>query len=293
MEDKPKEGQIVTHQEESLYGMVSVEHAAKLMAQLQQFIKSQMKKDIDFGIIPGTKKRSLYKPGAEKLLNLHGLACELTPVREETIVQWGDEKRGVEPFFNYCYTAKVFNPRSGVVLATCQGSCNSKEAKYAYNWLTEKKVPKGINLADLPWKERDGEHGTYKVYRVPVEDPFSQVNTLQKMAQKRAMIGATLQACRASDIFMVEEEDGDGEKSAGGGGKKTDGPHGDPISEPRLKRLYAIIKESGVKEADLKAYVGKKCPYTVDEKGDVHLSKIGWKIYDEICKWAAIPPAGQ
>ncbi len=31
------------------------------------FVKAQMQKDIDYGVIPGTKKPTLLKPGAEKL----------------------------------------------------------------------------------------------------------------------------------------------------------------------------------------------------------------------------------
>lgn len=45
------------------------------------------------------------------------------------------------------------------------------------------------------------------VYRVPNEDVFSQVNTLQKMAQKRALVGATLLAVNASEFFTQDMED--------------------------------------------------------------------------------------
>ena len=31
------------------------------------FVKAQMQKEIDYGVIPGTKKPTLLKPGAEKL----------------------------------------------------------------------------------------------------------------------------------------------------------------------------------------------------------------------------------
>ncbi len=41
------------------------------------FVKAQMRKDIDYGIIPGTKKPSLLKAGAEKLCRLFNLRPEL------------------------------------------------------------------------------------------------------------------------------------------------------------------------------------------------------------------------
>ncbi len=37
------------------------------------FVKSQMRKDVDYGIIPGTKKPTLLKPGSEKLCRLLNL----------------------------------------------------------------------------------------------------------------------------------------------------------------------------------------------------------------------------
>jgi hypothetical protein len=45
------------------------------------------------------------------------------------------------------------------------------------------------------------------VYRVPNDDIASQVNTVQKMAQKRALIAATLMAVNASEFFTQDLED--------------------------------------------------------------------------------------
>jgi hypothetical protein len=45
------------------------------------------------------------------------------------------------------------------------------------------------------------------LYRVPNDDVASQVNTIQKMAQKRALVAATLLAVNASDYFTQDIED--------------------------------------------------------------------------------------
>ncbi len=45
------------------------------------------------------------------------------------------------------------------------------------------------------------------LYRVPNEEIFSLVNTILKMADKRAFVGATLIACNASDYFTQDIED--------------------------------------------------------------------------------------
>lgn len=45
------------------------------------------------------------------------------------------------------------------------------------------------------------------VYRVPNDDPYTLRNTAQKMAQKRAFVGAVLLATNASDSFTQDMED--------------------------------------------------------------------------------------
>jgi hypothetical protein len=44
-------------------------------------------------------------------------------------------------------------------------------------------------------------------YRVPNEDIYSQVNTILKMAEKRALVAATLVTVNASDFFTQDMED--------------------------------------------------------------------------------------
>jgi len=46
------------------------------IGQFQTLVQSQLKNDHDYGIIPGTNKPTLLKPGAEKILMLMGLTSE-------------------------------------------------------------------------------------------------------------------------------------------------------------------------------------------------------------------------
>lgn len=265
---------------------LSLEEAQQQFKKLQGFIKTQMvsrgPEGPDFGIIPGTKKPSLYKPGAEKLLYFHGLGVRLSSISGETIADWKNK------FFNFSYRAEVYNPRSGNVIATADGSCNSKEGKYAYRWLTEAKVPKGTNINDLPSKEVQGSRGSFMLYRMDNDDICDIVNTLQKMAQKRAMVAAVLIACRASDIFTTEEE---AEQGHGGTSAETPkdakGNKKPAISAPQLKRLMAIAGSVKVSEEKLREHVREKYPYTCDEEGICHLSRVSWadKDYETLCSY--------
>ena len=104
---------------------VSLEVAAQRLADFQKFIQDQMIEDEDYGVIPGTSKPTLLKPGAEKLANIFGFAAQFEEVRE--VEHWDDPG-----FFYYSYKCRLLNKRTGQVEAECTASCNSKEDKYRW-----------------------------------------------------------------------------------------------------------------------------------------------------------------
>src|SRR4051812_21682356 len=63
--------------------VMTMEIALERRSQIVQFTKQLMVIDQDFGVIPGTNKPSLLKPGAEKLCSFFGLEPEFTPLRED------------------------------------------------------------------------------------------------------------------------------------------------------------------------------------------------------------------
>jgi hypothetical protein len=71
----------------------------------------------------------------------------------------------------------------------------------------ENKTAKAIKRKTRAGKEYDAWEIDTTVYRVPNEDVFSQVNTVQKMAQKRALVAATMLAVNASEYYTQDLED--------------------------------------------------------------------------------------
>jgi len=84
------------------------------------FVAAQMKKDVDFGVIPGTRKPTLLKPGAEKLCRLFSLRPNYELIHFITDFE--------KPIFHYHYRCTLV--RQGEVVGQGDGSCNSKEKKY-------------------------------------------------------------------------------------------------------------------------------------------------------------------
>jgi len=293
----------------SLDGCGDLKMAAKAQLDLNNFIASMMKEGVDYGMIPGTKKKSLYQPGGQKLLYFNGLG-----VKMECTEKSQDWEKG---FFHYEYKAIAFHKRTGIVVAECFGSANSKEDRYAWRWVTERNIPRGFDKDSLPSKQRSGKNGDYTVYRTPNPDLFTLPNTLQKMAQKRSMVGVSTLACRASENFTTQYDEEDALDSHGAAPKekegapdhtknerpksgqaakppaekqapKTGGSADDPslISEKQKKRLFAIQKGANVSDEELQQYLFEKYDYVFDAEGKMHKSRIKkGDDYKAICDW--------
>jgi hypothetical protein len=242
---------------------ISVAEAKQLVTDMKEFRKQVLVPGVDFGLIPGVSKPSLFKPGAEKLLNIFGLG-----VRHIALAQIEDWDK---PFFSYSYRAEVYVLRSGVVISDCEGSCNSYEDKYRYRvvmmWdATDEDKAKAVKVKER--KKRKG-NGTFKVYYVPNSEPFSLVNTLKKMAQKRAMIGAVLIATRASEEYTQDVEDQEHETPTEEPAEQSpqptapaQPPEGATPAAPALvsapiddkKRIFAEAKKAGITKETFPAW---------------------------------------
>ena len=84
------------------------------------FVKAQMKKDVDYGVIPGTKKPTLLKPGAEKLIRLFNLRPHLELLH--SVVDFET------PLFYYHYRCSLHKGEE--MVGEGDGCCNSREKKY-------------------------------------------------------------------------------------------------------------------------------------------------------------------
>ncbi len=167
-----------------------------------QFSKEILKKDIDYGIIKGvSKKPSLFKPGAEKLKFVYGLGAEFEVVEKNE-----DASRY---FIDYTYKCTI-KSKEGQILAQCEGNVNSYETKYRYLWKARPKPADDVmeemknegtgrfRKANERWQWQERQQN---------KDIFSLKNTIIKMAQKRAFVGAMLLATGASEFFTQDLED--------------------------------------------------------------------------------------
>lgn len=220
--DEMAEALLVRDESAALMPVMSIHAATERYKTIVTYVKELMSEGTDFGKIPGTDKNTLLKPGAEKLCTLFGLSKRFTLV--EHVEDWQGAQFG-DPFFNYLYRCALY--RGEVLIAEADGSCNSRETKYRWRQ-GERKCPgcdkptiiKGKEEYGGGWlcfarkggcgakfHDSDDRITSQQVGRVSNPDIADQVNTIQKMAQKRALIAATLLAVNASEFFTQDMED--------------------------------------------------------------------------------------
>ncbi len=177
--------------------MVSFKKTIEKIAQWQNLVQTNLKEGKDYGTIPGTSKPTLYKSGAEKIIMLGKLRSTFD-ILDET-KDWENE------FFQFEIRWNLWVGE--VIIAQGVGLCSSKEDKYRYRWVSEKKLPNNVNKDSLPCRVKSGKYGDYKQYRVENEDICSIANTILKMAKKRAEIDAALLVGSLSELFTQDIED--------------------------------------------------------------------------------------
>lgn len=171
--------------------------AADVQAQInlmQDVMRRTMIEGTHYGTIPGTKTKSLYKPGAEKLMATFRLACD--PVVEDL---------GANGEVHYRVKVMVHSS-AGQLLGAGIGECSSQEDKYAWRAAVCKEefdaTPE--NRKRVKFSKYQGRVETKTQVRT---NPADVANTILKMAKKRGLVDAILTVTAASDIFTQDIED--------------------------------------------------------------------------------------
>lgn len=195
-------------------------------------VKRELMQDgAHYGVIPGTKKPTLLKPGAEVLCSIYGLRPDFVPT-----LQYGDG--ATTPTITVLMRCELhLGDTSGPVVAVGYGAANSWEARYRYRqgqracpkcgvigavikgkaeygggWLC---WPKAKQAAGCGAKFADDDQDIVgqAVGQVDNPDPYDLLNTLVKMSKKRAHIDAALTGTASSDLFTQDLDE------LGGGGR--------------------------------------------------------------------------
>ena len=231
----------------------SLEEVIAQVKKIQEVQKAVMKEGEHYGVIPGTNKPTLLKPGAEKL----AFVFRLDPQYES-----------VDTYDANHLTVKskctLWHIGSGLRMGSGEGSCSTKETKYAFRHAARKcpscgkeAIIKGKEEYGGGWlcfKKKDGCGAKFKdgdavietqeAGQVANENLADVYNTVLKMSNKRALVAAVLNVTAASDIFTQDIEDYP-EAPSGGGQAKAAAPAPEREKADRAEPAAAAPGEFG------------------------------------------------
>lgn len=174
----------------------SIDNVMGRVKLIHSVMEKVMQRDTHYGVVPGTSKPTLLKPGAEVLATTFQLAPTVTVETERT----SDHIR---------VSAKVgLTSVSGQFVGEGVGECSTGEDKYMWR----------SAVCDEEWNSfpedrrriayKRGKSGAFTIKQVR-QNPDDLANTILKMAKKRAFVDAILTVTGASDIFTQDVEDMD------------------------------------------------------------------------------------
>ena len=231
--------EVVKFQSAAVMQEQTVDEVMEQIQKIKSLMASAMKEGEHYGTIPGTKKPTLYKAGAEKL----ALMFRLAPTFE--ILQTDLPRNHRE----YRIVCSITNINSGSFLGSGVGCCTTMESKYRYR-NSERTCPncgaaaitKGKDQYGggwFCWKKKGGCGATWTdddpmiasqtPEKVEHSDPADFWNTILKMAKKRAMNDAIISSTAVSDCFIQADD-----LPADKGPKGSEGPNesSNPREEP-------------------------------------------------------------
>jgi len=263
---------------------LNVAEITQQVTKIQEIMQAVMRDGEHYGTIPGTNKPSLLKPGAEKLGFTFRLVVDEAHLKIEEQEMGGGHR-------NFRVICPLIHAPTGTPAGAGIGSCNTMETRYRYrNEFIDSGEPipndykqnKGAYKAKgMVAKKINDEWKWGKQERMEHDNPADYYNTCEKMAKKRAFVDAILTATAASDFFTQDMEDIKANAPAPPPPPKEEKKQDDStddtrkITEKQRKRLFAISKQAGLSEDDVKKVIGA---YGYDKTSDITMND-----YEKIC----------
>jgi hypothetical protein len=181
-------------------GLVMTPEQAKAQDdELRRCMRAVLREGVDYGAISGTDgKPTLWRPGAQKMMQWFGLGFTCDRIGIERDDQ--GRKHGID---YRCTVTKRLPDGTDIIKATCEGTADYDESKFYQDVET---VKARLRELEHKWAAKDR--------RVPNADRWNSAkeyradwNALMKRSQKRAIVGAVVDATAAGGIFSADDED--------------------------------------------------------------------------------------
>jgi hypothetical protein len=180
--------------------VMTPEQAKALDDQVRACTRAVLREGVDYGTTPGTgdDTKTLKKPGAEKLLQWFGLAYTMHCLDTER----DDEGRKQGATYRCTVVKRLSDGRTAEV-ATCEGYAGYDEAKF---YKSAEQAQADAEAKERYWAAKDKRVANPNKWKY-LGEYKAPWNTVIKMSQKRALVGAAIVATAAGGLFSQEDDD--------------------------------------------------------------------------------------
>ncbi|MDP2652475.1 MAG: hypothetical protein Q8Q08_00410, partial [Candidatus Omnitrophota bacterium] len=153
----------------------AIQQTQQSIALLRGLVKDTLVRGRDFGSVPGVQGEFLWDPGASIIISSY--SCR---PGERRMIHFVDNKEEISAVIE----VPLVSFATGTVVATGLGAASTSETKYKYRWV--------YNPAEWGYTEdaiktlKTKEWNDKTQYRIPNPEHGDLVNTIVKMASKRA-----------------------------------------------------------------------------------------------------------
>jgi len=186
------DGELVVREDFPIIPVAAIK--ARVVA-IHDLVESVMQENVHYGKIPGTAKKSLWKPGAEQI-------CAMLRIGVRYEVE--ELERG--EVAHYRVRCIGFNT-AGQMLGEGLAEASTGEEKYRWRTAICQEEWDDTPETHRRTKYKRGQQGShYKQLQIKT-DAADTANTILKMAAKRAHVAMTLTVAGCSDFFSQDLED--------------------------------------------------------------------------------------
>jgi hypothetical protein len=212
----------------------SIQETIQSIELLQGMVKGILLRDIDYGRIPGTPQDSLWDPGASRIITSFGCYCG-----QRRILRLEDSDQKIV----VCVEVPIISRKLQVEVASGVGAASTLETKYKYRWVEDPREWGYSEEAAKAFRTKHGkdEEGGKLLYRIPNPEHSELLNTIIKMASKRAEVDAAESLPGVSSVLRLI--------FSGREAKKP--PDIDKYTGPRWQRFWGEVTRLGYTREEL------------------------------------------
>lgn len=160
----------------------TIQGTVQSIALLQGMVKDLLIRDIDYGRIPGTPQDSLWDPGASQIIG--SFNCY---VGQRRILKLEDNEQKIVVVVE----VPIISRATGQEVGSGIGAASTLETKYKYRWVDDPRQWGYDDPIIKTFKTKRGkgdQSNETTLYRIPNPEYSELLNTIVKMASKRAEV---------------------------------------------------------------------------------------------------------